>query len=54
MQHSVVADLLSVETSGLCFSSTVYYCLFPQDRFSGNSRCRVAVGCCWLQQALRG
>lgn len=53
MQYSVEADLLSVEMSGLCFSSTVYYCLVPWDRFSGNSRWKVSAGCLWFQQALQ-
>lgn len=53
MQDPVEADLLSVEMSRLCFSSTVYYCLFPQDNFSENSRLKVSAVCLWFQQALQ-
>lgn len=48
MQFSVEADLLAVEISGLCFFSTVYYCLFPWDKFSGNSRWKLSVSCLWF------
>lgn len=48
MQFSVEADLLSVEISGLCFPSTVYYCLFPWDKFSGYSTWKLSASCLWF------
>lgn len=48
MQFSVEADLLAVEISGLCFFSTVCYCLFPRDKFSGDSRWKLSVSCLWF------
>lgn len=52
MQFSVEADLLSVEISGLCFSSTVYYCLFPWDKLSGDSRWKLSANCPWFSSGL--